>query len=558
MIMNKIFRNGLLMLAAGAFVVSCADYNETDNFYAEPDPTVTAPYNNLGAVKSYINRDLYPNMTLGAQLKVEDFNKHELAHAAAVSNFNNYAFGTTLMSSAIVNDKGVMNFLAMKELLDHVDEIGGEVYGSPLFANANQPDGWLKTLTEPIEIPVDFVEGKSVNFNEMKAGDTYNESTIAKYDDQNCLKIGGNKGVTIISDFEVDTKATYTTTFYAKVDKAEGTQSYFVVFCGDTIDGGGENKKWSIKAGKWTKVVVENKCPENATAGTVKIANLRGSALYIQKVQVGYYPDNHRPQTDQELKDTINYAINAWCDGVMKINDSRIKMFDLIDEPIDVKSTDIAPGIYDIKHNPFDPMDKDRKIFWQDVLGSEKYAPVVGKVASEKYTDYGGNAEDLKFFISEIGLEEEKKFESLKHWIKVWENNGAKIDGINAKVTLSYSEDVTTQAANKAAINTLLDNLATTGKLIRLSNFDIKYLAADGTSVSADKITKEQRQTLADYNAEVIKAYMAKIPNDKQAGICKGNMVDTSDPVGLWSKDAKKDWARTATYEAFCKALSGE
>jgi hypothetical protein len=53
------------------------------------------------------------------------------------------------------------------------------------------------------------------------------------------------------------------------------------------------------------------------------------------------------------------------------------------------------------------------------------------------------------------------------------------------------------------------------------------------------------------------------IPRDKQAGICKGNMLDTGDPVGLWANkviDNKgtKDWVRTATYEAFCKALSGQ
>ena len=34
--MNTLFRNGLMMLAAGAFAASCADYNETNNFYAEP------------------------------------------------------------------------------------------------------------------------------------------------------------------------------------------------------------------------------------------------------------------------------------------------------------------------------------------------------------------------------------------------------------------------------------------------------------------------------------------------------------------------------------------
>ena len=106
-------------------------------------------------------------------------------------------------------------------------------------------------------------------------------------------------------------------------------------------------------------------------------------------------------------------------------------------------------------------------------------------------------------------------------------------------------------------LNTMLANLAATGKKIRLSNFDIKYVDAEGVAVAATKITEAQRQQLADYYAYVIKAYMTTIPNDKQAGLCKGNMVDTTDPVGLWAKDGTY-WVRTATYEAFCKALSGQ
>ena len=199
---------------------------------------------------------------------------------------------------------------------------------------------------------------------------------------------------------------------------------------------------------------------------------------------MGYYPDNHRPQTAQELKDTINYAIYTWCDGLMKINKGRINSFDIIDEAIDSKAT-LENGMYDLKHST-------EKIFWQDILGSENYVPVVSKVASE-------------------------------------------------------------------ALNTLLDNLVATGKLIRLSNFDITYQDATGVNVAADKITDDQRQKLADYYAYVIRSYMNKIPHEKQAGLCKGNMADTTYPVGLWSVDKKsKDWVRTATYKAFCDALSGE
>ncbi len=545
------------MLAAGTLVVSCADYNVTDDFVAEKDPAFEEPYKDLNPVKSYIDRGQYPNLSLGATLKVADFNKQELAHAAAVTNFDNYAFGNTLMSGVIVNAKGIMNFLDMKDLLDHVEEIGGEVFGSPIVANANQADSWLKMLTAPIEIQVDYVEGKKVNYNDSATFNGRVESgsaSIGKFEGQNVLMIGTTKrpkaNVRIIENFAVDSLAKYTTTFYAR-SATNNDASFTVNFSGTEVEGTGVGGKWSLPAGKWKKFVVEAQSASGVKEGYLKIGNTNSAVIYIQNVEVGYYPDNHRPQTEQEVRDTITYALNTWCDGLMKINAGRIKSFDLIDEAIDTKSA-LENGLYDLKHSS-------DKIFWQDIFGSENYAPVVAKAAREAYERHGGNPTELKLFISESGLDNTKKMESLNYWIKMWDNNGAKIDGINAKVSLTYFEDEARQADNVASINTLLDNLAATGKLIRLSNFDVLYRDADNNNVSAKDITEEQRQKLADFNAYVIKSYMTKIPNDKQAGICKGNLSDTSDPVGLWSVDTKsKDWVRTATYKAFCNALSGE
>ena len=552
--MNHFFRKSLLMLAAGAIAVSCADYDVTDDYTAQKDPSFVEPYKDLKPIKSYIDKTKHPNLTLGATMKVSDFNKQELAHAAAVTNFDNVSFGTTLMSGSIINAKGVMNFLDMMDLLSHVEEIGYEVYGSPIVANANQADEWLSMLTAPIEIPVDYVEGKEVNYNEMSVGkfegtieNEKGKAAIVKYDNQNALEIGITSNVRIIEDFEVDPAAKYTITFWAKSDK---NATFSVNFSGNPVKGSGPNDKWTFKAGKWTKIVVEAQSAEGVTDGYLTIENTLAGKIYIQKVQVGYYPDNHRPQTDKEKKDTINYALYEWCDNLMKINAGRIKSFDLIDEAIDTKAV-LESGLYDLKHST-------ENIFWQDILGSDEYALTVSKVASEAYARHGGDASALKFYISETGLEDQKTFESFNYWINRWISKGAKIDGINAKLNLSYSADATTQAANKATLDKLLDNLASTGKLIRISNFDIKYLDASGVAVPANKIEPEQRQQLADYYAYVIKRYMSTILPENQAGICKGNMADTSDPVGLWSVDKSKDWVRTATYKAFCDALSGQ
>ena len=541
----------IVLFSTVAFLASCADYNVTDDFTAEPDPSYVEPYKELEPVKSYINRNEYPNLKLGATMKVSEFNKQELAHAACVNNCDNVAFGTTLMAGSIINGKGVMNFLDMSDLLSHVEEIGYEVYGSPIVANANQPDEWLALLTAPIEVTVEYIEVKDVDYSTM---DEFHgtvekgKAEIANYDGQKTLKIGTAANVRIIEDFEVDPAAKYTTTFWAKVDKEA---SYTITFSGNKVNGSGVDGKWTLKPGKWTKVVVEAQSAEGETDGYLRIENTRSAPIYISNVEVGCYPDNHRPQTEKEKSDTIQYALHTWCEGLMKINEGRITSFDLIDEAIDEKAV-MDNDMYDLKHST-------EKIYWQDILGSDNYAPAVSKEASEAYAKYKGDPAQLKFFISETGLDNQKKFESLMYWIKIWDAKGAKIDGINAKLNLVYSEDAATLEANNATLDNLLKNLASSGKLIRVSNFDIKYQNADGGNVAAKDITAEQRQKLADYNAYVIKRYMATIPNDKQAGICKGNLSDTSDPVGLWAVDTKsKDWVRTATYKAFCEALSAK
>ena len=550
--MKKNIINGLLMLATGVFAVSCADYNVTDDFTAEPDPTITEPYKDLAPVKSYIERSKNPNMSLGVTLKVTDYNKQALAHAAAMTNFDNLAFGTSLMSGKIVNAKGVMNFLDMKDLLDHVEEIGGDVFGSPIVANANQADEWLNTLTAPIEIAVDPIQDKYVDYTTMETftgtAKKGKPSIVKNFDGtDNALKLPKRSKVYIVEDFDIDLLGTYTVTFYAKVDKDE---TVVCTFSDNKIQEGKGDKLYELKKGKWVKVVVEATPAEGATAGYLMVEGNLNSDVYIKNVSVVHTPDNHRPQTAQELNDTLNYALNAWCDGLMKINAGRIKSFDLIDEALDTKA-ELENGMLDLKHST-------EKIFWQDVFGSENYAKAVSDAAIKAFTNRNGDPAQLKFFISETGLADQKRFESLKYWIGVWDAKGAKIDGINAKLNLSYSEDAATQAETVAAFDKLLENLVSTGKLIRLSNFDITYKDATGANVSAKDITEEQRQKLADFYAYVIKSYMSKIPSDKQAGLCKGNMVDTSDPVGLWSVDSNsKDWVRTATYKAFCDALSG-
>lgn len=575
-IVNKLFAFSCLLLA-----VSCADYNDLGGFKAEPDPSYTDEYAELDPVKDYIDRSANPNMSMETSMALTTYNKQGLEHSVAVTNFDGVAFGYTFMPDKYVSKKGYMNFMALKDALSHSETIGYKVYGSPIVANEQQSDEWFGALTAPVEIsvlPINDVDLDYSTVDEFKGTSLRGKPVIVKnFDDKgNALKIPKNSKPYIVEGFPVDPQGYYTITFTVRgykddkkteMDKEENINCTFadsVVNTGKDKNGDLIKKNFTIRPGGWQTVKVEWSPAKTATQGYLMIERNLNTILYIRNVHVEHTPDNHREQTKQEKNDTIQYALRKWCDGLMEANAGYIKSFDLVDKPL---STKVLEGVTYEGENVLDLKHSDEKIFWQDYLeeggksGSELYAATVSKVAKAAFEKHGGNPEELKFFISETGLENQQRLSSLKYWINVWESNGAKIDGINGELNLTYSEDATKQAANEAALKAFFGKLAETGKLIRLSNFDIKYEDADGVSVTADKITKAQRQALADYHARVIRLYMSQIPAAQQAGLCKGNFFDASsgagDPVGLWSKAANGDWLRNATYEAFCKALGG-
>lgn len=557
--MNKIYKHGLFMLAAGALAVSCADYNVTDNFTPEGTTPTEYPYSEYNAINSYIDKSKYPNMTINTSLTSKEFKAQELEHAAAVTNFDGVTFGADFMSGKFMRANGVQDFTDMQDILEHTEELGFNVFGSPIAANNNQADDWFSRLTAPITIFVEYVEGDKVDYTKM---DKFNGTTVSgtagtieKKQGVNALKIANRAKVNIIEGFDVDPLAKYTITFNAWTDAAGGSASFNLNFCGKSAEGPGAGGGWSFGTGGWRTVVVEGiKCPEDATEGFLTLENSRSGAIWISDVEMGYFPDDHRAQTEEEVNDTINYALNTWCNALMRYNAGRIKSFDLIEEAISASSK-LENGMLDLKHTT-------DKIYWQDIFGSENYGPKVYKAATAAYQKNGGNPSELKFFVSESTLENETKMESLNYWIGVWEAGGAKIDGITAKLgNLAYYVDAEKFAANKAAFDKMLDKLAATGKLIRLTNFDIKYIGEDGKAINADKLTDEERQCVADYYAYAIRSYLTKIHADKQAGIYKGYLVDKSEYVGLWtSKKVGKttDWVRTSVYKAFCDALSGK
>ena len=270
-------------------------------------------------------------------------------------------------------------------------------------------------------------------------------------------------------------------------------------------------------------------------------------------------PGGRTPQTPEEKRDTLTWAMDNWISGMMTATKGKVVAWDAVNEPISGQDLD-GDGFYDLWSTE-NPAGKDH-FYWTDYLGNEDYVRMVIAKAREYYT----GTEPLKLFINDYNLEgywdDHKKLESLIHWIKVWESDGVtKIDGIGTQMHISYYADATSQAKMEECIVKQFEILAETGKLVKISELDMGYVDANGATVKTANMTEEQHFAMAEYYKFIIKKYFEIIPAEQQYGIThwsptdspKGSGWRAEEPVGLWDGN----YNRKHVYAGFADGLAG-
>lgn len=248
------------------------------------------------------------------------------------------------------------------------------------------------------------------------------------------------------------------------------------------------------------------------------------------------------PLSDEEKADTITFALNNYIAGVMKASEGKVTAWDVLSNVL----TDDGNSLRDIA-------DAKTDFNWGEILGEEEFARVAVKTARDQFAAAGGNAADLKLFINESGLDNSAKMSGLNSWLGKWEADGAtKIDGISTSITAEFNENADAQKANEDKITALFNSLKETGRLIRISGFDIKYVAADGATLSTAAMTVDQGKKMGDFYKFIIKKYLEIIPANQRYGIFVSNITDNGDePNGLWTGK----YSRKPQYGGFAEGL---
>ena len=273
---------------------------------------------------------------------------------------------------------------------------------------------------------------------------------------------------------------------------------------------------------------------------------------------------NSIPLTDEEKKSRLTDAMGKWIDGMMEATNGYVTSWEVVNEALSGDDKD-GDGKYDLQHAATASADDKKNCFyWQDYLGDIDYVRLAVADARKSFADHNGDPEKLKLFINDYNLESDwddnGKLKSLIQWIKDWEADGVtKIDGIASQMHISCYADPKTQESKKNHIVKMLELMAGSGKLCKISELDMGYVDAAGNSVTYDQMTEEQHKEMRDLYTFVLKKYFEIIPIAQQYGITQWCATDSpkdsgwrkGEPTGLWDLN----YLRKHTYAGFAAGL---
>ncbi len=296
------------------------------------------------------------------------------------------------------------------------------------------------------------------------------------------------------------------------------------------------------------------------------LAGAQGPARFIDRL-VEVQELNSIPLTAEEKRDTLLFAMNNWVKGMMEACGGYVTSWDVVNEAISGADKN-SDGIYDLQSaKNVSSADAKNNFYWQDYLGDTLYVRAAVSAARKYFAEFEGDPAKLKLFINDYNLESDwdnnQKLKSLIAWIGIWESDKVtKIDGIGTQMHISYYANAATQKSKEDHIVEMFKIMATTGKLIKISELDMGYVDEAGNTIHTDKLTNEQHQAMANFYKFIVKKYFELIPANQRYGITQWCLTDSpegsgwraGEPTGLWDVN----YYRKHAYAGIADGLSGK
>lgn len=531
--MKKIHNILLASAAASMLLTGCVE--DFDTSYAAGEKPESVAMDDL--TRGYEVLKNYTGMKLGANLTIADLKAANTNFSTVLANFNEVNVVDGFSHAAVVADDGTVsadaskdevgaaiaaglvptaslfapnawNMNVMKEATkdtwvdgenvdlhqkyDFESSAIGDVFGTDKDSKvAKDPTGkngkslCIKKAAKFIEFPVNLPEGASLSTIKTISFDYY--SSNVKKNVVIRVKVGDKAKE--LRNFGVPTKAKTWETFVVDLSKVDFTEAF------DADD---------MKSSNISLVIGQAAVPQQVYVDNIDI--------YAPYQKPGYY----KPRPVEEKAADVKKAMFAYVDSVMQNYGDKVQSWN-------VASNLIEDLFYSLKSS--ENMVAADEFYPNDYLDENWVADVCKEIHSKKA--------DAKLFYSEENLlTDAEKTEAAVNFIKQWNEAGAKIEGIDAKLDVPYNSS--SLAETKANIDNLLATLKASGLEVRLSDMNVYLADASGTVADQSKATFEDYKGMAELYAYILNKAQ-DVLGDKLYGVSFSTINQGTTGVGLWN-----------------------
>lgn len=531
--MKKIHNILLASAAATLLLTGCVE--DFDTSYAAGEKPESVAMDDL--TRGYEVLKNYTGMKLGANLTIADLKAANTSFSTVLANFNEVNVADGFSHAAVVADDGSINAADNVDAVQKVMDAGLVPFAS-LFApntwnmnvmNAATKDTWVegenldfhqkydfessaigdvfgtdkdsKVAKDPtgkngkslcikkaakfIEFPVNLPEGASLSTIKTISFDYY--SSNAKKDVVIRVKVGDK--VLQLRNFGVPTKAKTWETFKVDLSKVDLTEKF---------------NEDDLKSSNISLVIGQAAVPQQVYVDNIDV--------YAPYQKPGYY----KPRPVEEKAADVKKAMFAYVDNIMENYGDKVQSWN-------VASNLIEDLFYSLKSS--ENMVATDEFYPNDYMDENWVADVCKEIHSKKA--------DAKLFYSEENmLTDAAKTEAAINYINQWNEAGAKIEGIDAKLDVPYNSS--SLAETKANIDNLLATLKASGLQVRLSDMNVYLADASGTIADQSKATFEDYKGMAELYAYILNKAQ-DVLGDKLYGVSFSTINQGATGVGLWS-----------------------
>lgn len=531
--MKKIHNILLASAAASMLLTGCVE--DFDTSYAAGEKPESVAMDDL--TRGYDVLKNYTGMKLGANLTIADLKAANTNFSTVLANFNEVNVADGFSHAAVVADDGMVSADGPKDAVDAAIA-AGLVPTASLFA----PNAWNLTVMKEASKDT-WVDGENIDLH-LKydfEGDAINatfgtdkDSKVAKDPTgKNGKSLCNKKGAKFI-EFPVNLPegASLSTIKTISFDYYSSNVKKNVVIRVKVGDKAKELRNFGLptKAKTWETFVVDLSkvdFTEAFTADDMKSSDIslvigQGAVpqqVYVDNIDVyapyqkpGYY----KPRPVEEKAADVKKAMFAYVDSVMQNYGDKVQSWN-------VASNLIEDLFYSLKSS--ENMVAADEFYPNDYLDENWVADVCKEIHSKKA--------DAKLFYSEENLlTDAQKTEAAINYINQWNEAGAKIEGIDAKLDVPYNSS--SLADTKANIDNLLATLKASGLEVRLSDMNVYLADANGTVADQSKATFEDYKGMAELYAYILNKAQ-DVLGDKLYGVSFSTINQGTTGVGLWN-----------------------